>query len=616
VAWVLGEYAYLSEDYGIEEILEALCSLARTRGGSLSQRRFLVGAIMKLVAQMGTCPPSAAHVIDEYTRSSDVDLQQRCLEFQSLLTNAPHILGQVLPVDASCEDVDVDVDMSFLDGYVMESKQKRGCMNYNPEQFDDDDDDELEGGRPKTTVNFNAYEKPKDISEYKVDLQRMQQQGGGVHPASTGAAYPSAPYGGPAAGPPPNTSLSGAFAGMGGTSQAQPGIGVASMPTGGAGAAGAPAQIAGPSLIVRNVANVWGSKPAAPAFGAPAAGAAPRFGQQAGAHAAAAAAAAKPPAFGNSGSTAGGYGGWNTQASAGSIGAAPAAPEGPRELTEKEKMAAALFGGIGGGGGGAPVTSGATSVAASRAAARRQKQQAAAAPPPAPAPPAPPAAMAFPVTAAAPTPAPVPVPVSPAPEMDLLDMMSFGNVPSAAPALAPPVGNMLAPNPFAEATPAPPPAAPPAPTPVPASAMVDPFAAECLLGGLSDAPLASLASAAGFQYQGQMLAPSSTTTPQFGQIWGTCPITSPASVVASHAKVPHLDGLMTVLEGCGLHKVETIAGTNEGILAGHLGDGDVILVHGKLTPQPGGSNKVDVTVKSKDGAMGRNLAAFISTQLR
>jgi len=594
VAWVLGEYAYLSEEYSLDEILEALCSLARKRGGSLSQRRFLVAAIMKLVAQMGNCPPCAAHVIDEYTKSSDVDLQQRCLEFQNLLTSATDVLGKVLPVDASCEDVDADVNLSFLNGYVMEAKQVRGCMDYNPSAFVDDDDEEEEylrgaGRRPKTTVNLTPYEKPKDPREYKVDLQRMQQA------STTKAAYPSAPYAAQTAAVAPNTSLSGAFAGIS-QPPARPAIGAPAAP---------PVISSEPALNVRNVANVWGAKPPTPApapvqaAGAP--GVPPKFGQQPGS---ATAVAAQQSAYGG-----GGYGGWqNNPAPAASTPVAPA-PSGPRELTEKEKMAAALFGGIGGA---AMPAAGATSVAASRAATRKQR----ATPAPAPASAPPPAAVIAPAPVSAPVPVQAPV-ETPAVEVDLLDMMSFGDAPSVSSVPLPPI-DVFAPGPVPMSAPVPLVQAPaPAPAAAPIYAMLDPFAAEGLLGGLSDKPLTSFPKASKFQYQGHTLNPSVITTPQFGQFWGSCPATSPSSIVASQTKVPHLDALMSILEECGLHKVETIAATNEGIAAGNLAsDGKIVLVHSKMTPQPGGSNKVDVIVKSSDGAMGGALAAFISNQLR
>jgi len=94
IAWCLGEYGYLSAVCSLDDVLRELCTLAMTKARlATSTRKFLLSAIMKLVAQAGTCPPHAAAVIDDYTRSRDVDLQQRCLEFQTMLTTALRFWG-------------------------------------------------------------------------------------------------------------------------------------------------------------------------------------------------------------------------------------------------------------------------------------------------------------------------------------------------------------------------------------------------------------------------------------------------------------------------------------------------------------------------------------------
>jgi hypothetical protein len=61
------------------------------------------------------------------------------LEFQTILTTAPYLLGEVFPVDASLEDVEVDVSLSFLDGVVAEAVSN-GARPYQ-KPYDDDDDD-------------------------------------------------------------------------------------------------------------------------------------------------------------------------------------------------------------------------------------------------------------------------------------------------------------------------------------------------------------------------------------------------------------------------------------------------------------------------------------------
>jgi AP-4 complex subunit epsilon-1 len=101
MAWCLGEYAYLSAAMSLEDILAMLCQWNKAILQP-STRKFLTSAIFKLVAQSGSCPPIAAAVVDEYTRSKDVDLQQRCLEFQALLTTAPQYLGEVCNAKKTC----------------------------------------------------------------------------------------------------------------------------------------------------------------------------------------------------------------------------------------------------------------------------------------------------------------------------------------------------------------------------------------------------------------------------------------------------------------------------------------------------------------------------------
>ena len=133
MAWVLGEYAYLSASYTLDDILVKLCEYSTTPTLDVTTRKSLITAIQKLVAQMGQCPSHAASVIDAYTKSKDVDLQQRCMEFQAILTTAPHLLSEILPVDASCEDVGVDENLSFLDGFVSEALQNGAKQYEKPE---------------------------------------------------------------------------------------------------------------------------------------------------------------------------------------------------------------------------------------------------------------------------------------------------------------------------------------------------------------------------------------------------------------------------------------------------------------------------------------------------
>lgn len=576
MAWCLGEYGYLSAVSSLDDVLLHLCQFAKTHKAKLSSttRKFLVSAIMKLVAQAGTCPSHAAAVIDDYTKSCDVDLQQRCLEFQNLLTNCPNLLPEILPVDASAEDLQVDMNLSFLDGYVQQSLAN-GARPYDKPEDDDDEEDDYGGmanGSSAPAFKMTPYEKPQAPSGA---IMSMSGVGSASGPRSSGQAGVSLPPG--------------AAAGGSSTLPAPP-----------------QQQAGGLSLNTRNVANVWGrggmnvESPTAPAgaAGAPPPGAAP-----------APAGAPSTSSWGNTPAdpSSNPYG--TTAVSA----PAPPPPEPVKtaEQLEKERMAAALFGGIVPG--------------------------AAPPPPPPPQPAAPPKQpSAPPAQVAAP---PVSAPAPPAPEVDLLDMGAW-DAPSTASAPAPAAADAT--DAFsAQQAAAPPPAsgdvivetvsddgadayhpehpqaAAAAPPPAPAED-VDPFASAGLLSEVEEKPLASLASPETnqkFEFHGSPMAPLQITTAQFGQQWGSCPATSPVSVQSS--KTSTLIQFMDVCANVGCYKVETISATNEGICAGMLGGGSqIVLIHGKVAPLGPGQCKIDATIKSTDQTLCGSLAMYLQTLLR
>jgi len=469
MAWVLGEYAYLSEEFTLEEILNKLCDLVKV-GKQLapSTRKIIVSAIMKLVAQAGQCPPQAAKVIDDFSKAKDVDLQQRCLEFQNLITTAPHMLGEILPVDASCEDVQVDPNLNFLDLYVRQAAAN-GAKEYNKPDDDDDDDEDYYN-------NYNSSKKKP--SAFKMTPYEKPTKPG---------TFSSASMGGMGSGS-KNTFGTGGGGGMSGVTP-PPGAYGGNSSTQSSTSSNRPGE---PQLNIRNVANVWGkgglnnsgvSSSNTPAAPAPAAPSAPTSSAWSNSYTASSAVSSMQS----------------------SSSAPPSEPVKSEEQIRKERMAAALFGG------GAPSTpSRVARRSVPRATPSRQTTVAA------------PSSQA--PVAVAPVPPPVPAPAPPpAPEIDLLDFMSDPTPTSTTIASG---VDMLSPTPLGESEPTP--APPPAPV-----VDEDPFAASGLLDGLSDAPLNSLISETKFQHNGQTLSPLQITTPQFGEKWGSTPFSSPLSATAS-----------------------------------------------------------------------------------
>jgi len=300
IAWVLGEYAYLSGDFSIDEILVKLCTLTR-RGKTLppTTRKIVVTAIMKLVAQAGTCPPHAAKVIDDFTKSQDLDLQQRCLEFQTMLTSVPHILGDVLPIDASCEDIQVDINLSFLDTFVR-SAISNGARLYEKPDDDDDEDYDLvvrEQAKP-SAFKMTPYAKPT-ITPGSIPLGQMKGTGGNAN--VTLPVGGSLPPGGYSVGDNPTQNITATPSAIPSTE---------------------------PQLVLRNVATVWGKpNPTPPPTTAT---------------------VSAPPATTNTWSQPSSIPGSAHPTSTSFIQptlAAPAEPVKTEEQLRKERMAAALFGG-------------------------------------------------------------------------------------------------------------------------------------------------------------------------------------------------------------------------------------------------------------------------------
>ena len=137
VAWVLGEYGFLSTSCSMEVIMEKLCNLTTQCSDPLTKAH-VITAISKLVAQNGGCPAKVLAFVDRYSRSVSLDVQQRCVEFKALLRD-PNTLVEVLPVDASCEDIEIDEDLSFLHQYV-QTALNLGAKPYTPPQHDDDEE--------------------------------------------------------------------------------------------------------------------------------------------------------------------------------------------------------------------------------------------------------------------------------------------------------------------------------------------------------------------------------------------------------------------------------------------------------------------------------------------
>lgn len=440
--WSLGEYGYLaSPPASLPLIADKVAALAQRAGLEVATRGYALSALLKLAAQCGgAAPASVSTLIAKLSSSAHVDLAQRCHEFAALAAR-PALMKAVLPVDASSEDIDVDEALAFLQPFVA-AAEAAGARPYAPPA--PAEPEHGAGTGASSALKFDAYAAP-DANPTSLDPLAMGTSMG----------------------------MAGGM-GMGG----MPGAGGLFPPAGGdasgAGGAGAPSL----GLHFGNVKGAWGREGYRNAAGnvlgtAPAGHAAGPAGGAGGYDAGYGAGASS--AYG--GSSSAGYGApaapeaaaaavlgtsSGSAASSGSVAAAvapaPVAPPAPRELTEREKLAASLFGGVvpgggassgggsGGGGlfggmGGGSGSSASAGVGAGSSAGVGMRRAGigagAAAPAVAVAPAVTPAAAVAPVVAPV-----VPAAVAPpAPTGDLLDI--FGGPAPAAAASAAPAANPL-----------------------------------------------------------------------------------------------------------------------------------------------------------------------------
>ncbi|XP_078386348.1 AP-4 complex subunit epsilon-1 isoform X1 [Cetorhinus maximus] len=129
MSWVLGEYSYLKTEAKPEDIIQNLHCLLGKCSASLETKAWILSAITKLF-RLTQNVKALPEVLQNYGNSTDSCLRQCSFELQQLVENR-EIMGTVLPLDASCDDIVVDASLSFLDGFVADALG-RGAAPYKP----------------------------------------------------------------------------------------------------------------------------------------------------------------------------------------------------------------------------------------------------------------------------------------------------------------------------------------------------------------------------------------------------------------------------------------------------------------------------------------------------
>ncbi|XP_078447150.1 adaptin family protein [Wolffia australiana] len=138
ICWVLGEYGMADGKFSASYIMGKLCDVAEARLNDEKVRAYALTAIMKICAfeiaagRKVELLPECQSLVNELSASHSTDLQQIAYELQSLLCLDSRAVEAIMPYDASCEDIEVDRSLSFLDNFVSQALQK-GAKPYIPE---------------------------------------------------------------------------------------------------------------------------------------------------------------------------------------------------------------------------------------------------------------------------------------------------------------------------------------------------------------------------------------------------------------------------------------------------------------------------------------------------
>lgn len=203
ICWVLGEYGAPNDPERAYNVITKLVALVDQQTISDSAKGYLLSALAKLCCQTGASLTRDAEVFVRSSASSrNADLQQRALEIQALLSCDAATKAAVLPADASCEDLEINPDLPFLNEYVNAALRAGAAPYISQEERDgmgivrsDHHDVSASGGRT-SGLRFEAYEtavSPEPVmSELHSSNQAMPSSSSG-QAAVASSAQPKGP---------------------------------------------------------------------------------------------------------------------------------------------------------------------------------------------------------------------------------------------------------------------------------------------------------------------------------------------------------------------------------------------------------------------------------------
>uniref|UniRef100_A0A7N0TFH6 AP-4 complex subunit epsilon n=1 Tax=Kalanchoe fedtschenkoi TaxID=63787 RepID=A0A7N0TFH6_KALFE len=176
ICWVLGEYGTADGKFTASYISGKLCDMAEAHSSDDTVKAYAVTALMKIYAfeiaagKKVEMLPECQSLIEELAASHSTDLQQRAYELQALVGLDAHAVESIMPADASCEDIEIDKSLSFLDYYIQQAIEK-GAQPYLPESerngMSSMNNFSNQHESSQHTLKFEAYELPKPSVPFK-----------------------------------------------------------------------------------------------------------------------------------------------------------------------------------------------------------------------------------------------------------------------------------------------------------------------------------------------------------------------------------------------------------------------------------------------------------------
>ena len=136
IVWMVGEFSTMTslDSYAsVDDVVDLLIQAAEEAVG-LDQAPF-ISAIAKLAIVSGSeiTKSSASHLFNRFLKAKQpskisFEVERRCRDYLFVLNQPVSVQKAVLPLDASCEDI--SIDLGFLDGFLTEAR-KRGAREYS-----------------------------------------------------------------------------------------------------------------------------------------------------------------------------------------------------------------------------------------------------------------------------------------------------------------------------------------------------------------------------------------------------------------------------------------------------------------------------------------------------